>query len=302
MSREPHPIPDYLLEQYILGEVSEADRHRIDVRLETDAELVARIEAMRASNERILAYYPAKVFAAQVREKAAAANGAADGAADTPAATLGPHGVPTRTRGIGSRMTPPRRRWLTLGSALAAAAVVVLLLTVPRDMIFTGGDEPTRVVAPTERSKGLTPALRVYKQGSDTSGARQAVLLDPGSEVAEGDLLQIGYLAPGAQHGVILSIDGRGALSLHHPQTAGGSTALESDGEVLLPRAYELDDAPGFERFFLITSQQSIDVAAILKAARALAADSTRAADGVLELSTGWNQYSVRLLKRETRS
>ncbi len=46
---------------------------------------------------------------------------------------------------------------------------------------------------------------------------------------------------------------------------------LDPRGPVVLPSAYELDDAPGFERFFLVYSAKPFDVAAVDPAARALA-------------------------------
>ena len=61
-----------------------------------------------------------------------------------------------------------------------------------------------------------------------------------------------------------------------------------------LPNAYALDDAPRFERFFFITSDEPIDVAQSLAAMRALGDDG---AAGTLELPSNVRQWSLRLRK-----
>jgi hypothetical protein len=68
-------------------------------------------------------------------------------------------------------------------------------------------------------------------------------------------------------------------------------------GEVRLPSAYELDDAPGFERFFLIASDRPFEVAPVLEAARALAAQPVAARRASLPLAPGLRQTSLALDK-----
>jgi len=58
----------------------------------------------------------------------------------------------------------------------------------------------------------------------------------------------------GKRFGIIASIDARGRVTLHLPESPGPAVALDRDGERALPHAYELDDSPGFERFFFVTS------------------------------------------------
>ena len=51
-------------------------------------------------------------------------------------------------------------------------------------------------------------------------------------------------------------------MTLHWPDRAGDSAApLETAAEARLPSAYQLDDAPGFERFFLITRRAPFPIA-----------------------------------------
>ena len=67
--------------------------------------------------------------------------------------------------------------------------------------------------------------------------------------------------------------------------------------EIRLPSAYELDDAPGFERFVLVTATQPFPVAAALDAARALAGQRPSARTAPLPLPPAFHQTSVLLQK-----
>jgi len=161
--------------------------------------------------------------------------------------------------------------------ALAAAALALFLL-------FPGLDGERRVDAPpgaTERAKG-GPQLVVYRFDGVT-----AERLEDGALVRQGDLIQLGYVAAGAQHGVILSVDGRGDVTLHYPTSQGGPTALRSDGLRRLGRSYELDDAPDFERFFFVTADAPLDAAGIAKAVQAYVAGKATRVDvsGVREVA-----------------
>ena len=75
--------------------------------------------------------------------------------------------------------------------------------------------------------------------------------------------------------------------------------SLDQGGAVPLRESYELDDAPGFERFFFVTVAQdepALEVARVMDAARALAA-SEDAREAALELPEGWRQQSLLLTK-----
>jgi hypothetical protein len=123
-----------------------------------------------------------------------------------------------------------------------------------------------------------------------------------GSLAKRADVLQLGYVASGAKYGVIFSVDGGGTITWHLPAGyAGGprqSPALESAGEVILPSAYELDDAPGFERFFLLYSPHPFDLAPVAQAVRSLAARPAAADREALALPAGVGQYSL-LIKKQ---
>jgi hypothetical protein len=110
------------------------------------------------------------------------------------------------------------------------------------------------------------------------------------------DRLQLSYVPGEARYGVLLSVDGRGGVTLHLPREPGMAAPLGA-GEVLLPDAYELDDAPGFERFFFVHAGTPFPVEKVLASARALAADPERSAQAPLALPPELEQVSVFLPK-----
>ncbi len=108
------------------------------------------------------------------------------------------------------------------------------------------------VSAPSEedvRAKGNRTALLIYR-ATPTGPQRLA----PNAPCEKGDRLQIEYTAGAARFGAIFSIDGRGHVTQHWPE---GDSAAALEPHALLPFAYELDDAPAFERFVFIYGPKS---------------------------------------------
>ena len=124
--------------------------------------------------------------------------------------------------------------------------------------------------------------------------------LEREDRAAEGDVIQVSYVAAGKAYGVIYSIDGRGLVTVHFPDI-GDETApeLDQNGEASLPYAYELDDAPSFERFFFITSDEPFDITDVEEAVYALASKLKKTRKKNLNLPFGFKQYSVILNKEE---
>lgn len=184
---------------------------------------------------------------------------------------------------------PSRAAWALGSLAMAVSALLLLQLT--------PSSRPTLGPESSERAKGLSLELHVYRQRG--AGVER---LESGALASPGDVLQLGYTRHGFAHGVLLSIDGRGAVTLHHPRDPSlGSALATSSGEQLLPEAYELDDAPRFERFIFVAADTPLSVAEVAAAARRLAADPTRAEGAALELAAPHRQHSLLLLKREVR-
>ncbi len=235
-------VPDLLLEQHALGELPEQTADGVVIGPDEEA----RLEALRTSDADILAAHPPAQVAAAISARLDRATG--------PAAS---------------------RSALTWGLAGAAAAALVALLAwfvwparqpePARDRL--GLDTPG-----TERVKIDHGLLQIHRQRGAASEP-----LGSGDLARPGDRLQLRYNAMGERHGVIFSVDGRGAVTLHLPETEDGSTALAGRGVHDLPHSYELDDAPAFERFFFVTGDGPIDVRAVTAAARGIGPTSALA-------------------------
>jgi hypothetical protein len=125
---------------------------------------------------------------------------------------------------------------------------------------------------PGVRLKGLGPALTLFRKttrGSET--------LADGDAARAGDLIRIGYRSLGRRYGVIVSLDGRGGLTRHLPERGATAAPLEAREVVLLGHAYQLDDAPAWERFFFVTADAPFAVATVEDAARRAAGGHTPA-------------------------
>jgi hypothetical protein len=196
-----------------------------------DAGELGRLDELQRQNVEALAAHPPGTVAAEVRRRAAAA--------------------PAR-----------RRSWMLFAlPTLAAGALAAgaLLVAVPRNV--TTPDQPEHVI-----KKGLQPHLTVFRKSGDRAEA-----LRPGQPVRSGDVLQVAYVASGARHGAIVSVDSRKAVSWHMPEQPGAAAPLRDGGAVLVAHAYELDATPGSETFVFLSSAsaQPFDAAAAVDALQA---------------------------------
>ena len=62
-------------------------------------------------------------------------------------------------------------------------------------------------------------------------------------------------------------MDAEGSVTRHFPWP-GADTRLARPGAAPLPRPFRLDDTPGWEVFYAVTSDRPLDVDAIVAAAR----------------------------------
>ena len=194
--------------------------------------------------------------------------------------------------GVRQRLAPARgergtrlamRRW-ALPAALAAG--VVLMVLQPWTIFVPAGDG--------ERIKGLKASLTLFRQvaaGSET--------LADGAVARPGDVIRVGYRAAGGAYGVILSIDGRGHITMHLPTSGDRAVALGRAPTVLLDQAYELDDAPRWERFYFITGEAPFAIAPIVASAEREIAKGGGAIPA-LPLAAGLEQSVVSLEKVST--
>jgi hypothetical protein len=131
---------------------------------------------------------------------------------------------------------------------LACAACAVFVFT----LAYTGR---TQGVLTEERVKGAEPRIYVYKKTNE-----DILRLYDNAEVKENDILQVSYIAAGSSYGAIVSVDGNGVFTQHFPYEGSSSAELMKDGEIALDFAYQLDDAPEFERFLFITGNKPVSL------------------------------------------
>lgn len=173
---------------------------------------------------------------------------------------------------------------------LSAAAVFLLFFTI-FPVLQKQGYNPGIQDTETVRLKGNKPSLYIYR-----GNRNDQELLGNNSLVKEKDRLQISYDGAGAKYGVIFSIDGRGTVTLHFPDNVYSNTRLDIGGKIYLPFSYELDNAPFFERFFFVTSDQEIDAQSIMENAGKIAKGNK---SEMLNLSDAYSQQSIILFKEE---
>jgi hypothetical protein len=175
---------------------------------------------------------------------------------------------------------PSPRGWLLAGAL--TTAVVTMLAIMPN--LPSGSDRVKGAV-------GGHPSLAVYRR--TPAGSER---LADGDVARAGDLLRVGYQPAGRDYGVILSIDGRGAVTLHLPPAGTQAAPLVQAKMTLLESAYELDEAPRIERFYFITGTRPFAVAPVLAAARA-----ATTAPATLPLPAGLDQVTFAVQKEGRR-
>ncbi|MFH0975736.1 MAG: hypothetical protein V1874_08115 [Spirochaetota bacterium] len=239
-------IPDIMLERYVLKELDPKKTNEIRVLSETDPDIASRIMEIRKSNEEILRTYPDDKITAEITHKYNTQNISWKKQRRIPVKYL--------------RIIPP------VAVAAAALVVFILLPAVKKDVAIIDTNDITRI-------KGKETALYLYKKNRNG----EIDLMKNNSGAKTGDLIQIGYSTMENSYGVILSIDGRGKVTLHYPANEKQSSKLPAGKKHLLENSYELDDAPDFERFFFITSSNEINIASVVFSAEMLAVERKKA-------------------------
>jgi hypothetical protein len=262
-------ISEYYLERYALGELPDDEKEKIQKLSLSTPEISAALERIESSDKEILSLYPPPTLKASLL---------------------------TQLEDAQKRTFPLKR---TLAIASAASVLLILVLVFPlmknKPQIITPSTTPDNALV-----KGIPPVdlshtqLLVYRKIQD----RVEILAD-GERANSGDLLQLAYVTTKDAYGVILSIDGRGTVTLHLPESQEKSTKLELGRQFLLPSAFELDDAPKFERFFFLISESPIDVNSILEEVQNMAKNSNLFQQKNLALTGNFKQYSVLILKGE---
>jgi hypothetical protein len=264
---ERREIPSILLEQYVLNELGDESRNRLESEFGTEY-LEQKKQEFAEQNRMFLHAYPAPEMKAAVLKRMDSAEQVNE---------------KTHERKF--------RRSRILTPLLSAAALVIVLAGVLPIFLARGNN------IPETRIKGAGTHLLIYKADQENRGTPE--LLREGALVAENDIIQIKYVPAGKKYGIVFSIDGRGNVTRMYPETGLEAAPLEPERTGTIGYGYQLDDAPDFERFFFITADKAFGVEKILGAAESLSEQAAEAASADLRLPRGIDQTSFLLIKGE---
>ena len=240
-NERPGSVPEWLVERLAASELAPERAAEVRQRLSEEPGGLERLAALARSNEEILAAHPPAAMVPALAERARLAERLAAARA-----------------GVGRRrnwmfvFTPPV---LVLGSL-----GLMMALRAPKDR---GAATQESAFADDEVTliKGA-PRLRVYRKVGEASQRLQT-----NATARAGDQLQLAYVAAGKRFGAVVSVDGAGRVTFHLPADAGQAVQLRAGGEIALSASYELDAAPGFEKFLFVTSDEPFDASVLTEVA-----------------------------------
>ena len=220
-------ISDFKLERYLLGELPEVEMAALRKREAEDELFAARVKMMREEGERFLAENPFSALEDKLEN---------------------------------DQRSVERSLWLRVAAVLVVAFGIfsVVVLNRQTDIVndasaASGMDVAMADVDNGTRVKGMTAGLEVWKKMGDS--AVQMVNL---GEAREGDEIQLRYRVPQKCFGMLFSMDGNGTVTMHMGE-GNRAIELEPGKMTTLPFAYKLDNAPKFEKFFLLTSGEMFE-------------------------------------------
>ena len=220
-------ISDFKLERYLLGELPEVEMAALRKREAEDELFAARVKMMREEGERFLAENPFSALEDKLEN---------------------------------DQRSVERSLWLRVAAVLVVAFGIfsVMVLNRQTDIVndtsaASGMDVAMADVDNGTRIKGMTAGLEVWKKMGDS--AVQMVNL---GEAREGDEIQLRYRVPQKCFGMLFSMDGNGTVTMHMGE-GNRAVELEPGKMTTLPFAYKLDNAPKFEKFFLLTSGEMFE-------------------------------------------
>jgi len=225
-------ISDFKLERYLLGDLPEGEMQALREREACDEIFAARVREMREQGERFLAENPFSSIEDKLKNAER------------------------------SEILPNRSfntLWLKVAAALVIALGVFSAVVLNRNVATYEGSGTSMEVALADtddgtRIKGMSASLEVWKKTGDS--AVQMVNL---GDAFEGDEIQLRYRVPQKCFGMLFSMDGNGTITMHMGE-GDKAIELEPGKMTTLPFAYKLDNAPKFEKFFLLTSEKAFEI------------------------------------------
>jgi hypothetical protein len=223
---------DFILEQYLLGELSESESLEWQKRISNDSELQKRVALLEKNNSDIREQFPLEIIEGKIRQD----------------------------RALVSESTKSNN-WQGFNSLINSFSLLVLLvlgITVTYNTTNTISEKSLNSPGEIVRIKGLDAQLNVYKKTRlGSSLMKDSMVVDAGDE------FQLEYVVTEKCYGVIFSIDGNGVVTFHLGSVDGGAVAF-AELKQLLPFSYQLDDAPGHETFYMVMSSEVFDASMVV--------------------------------------
>ncbi|MGL1935478.1 MAG: hypothetical protein OCD01_10670 [Fibrobacterales bacterium] len=223
---------DFTLEQYLLGDLSEAESTAMKKSIADDSVLQQRIALLEQNNHDLRERFPYATMEGKVRQKRAQRKS-----------------LYKEKEGFA---------FTSLVKGVLVTLMVVFGVTITYKSMSPFEGQMMNDTAEVVRIKGLDAQLNVYKKTRLGSS-----LMRDSMVVSAGDEFQLEYVVTEQCHGVILSIDGNGAVTYHLAKKDGGSVRLDSLKR-LLPFSYQLDDAPRYETFYMVLRAEAFEVGAYM--------------------------------------
>ncbi len=238
-------VSDWTLERLVLGELPAAQVERLRTLAAIDVSLQARIDALIADNLRTLTAMPP---------------------AETAAAIARRRHLSKVTRVAAARSSQRRwHGWAVIGTpALLAAGITGLWMRsapVAEEATWAGNGAGSELA---ERAKGGPSApqsLTVFRKRG-----QQLERLSDGVTAQAGDLLQVAVRSETVQRCAVVSVDGDGTVTRHLPEEGETPLTVNPGESPQSAHAYELDDAPRYERFVLACGPTPFAVGALVRA------------------------------------
>ena len=238
-------IPIRILEQINNSELNAADFYETYGKQEVEDSLTD----LRKSNQEILDKYTPEQMRVRIMEKIANKNGKQSEQNNAAKSTA-------------KKYKPDNMRFIQY----AAAAVLLCAILVPVTLRTKSSSIATNPEAvETVRVKGnayaknidnRTPKINLYRLDGNT-----ITTLKNGTLAKSGDVIQITYNAGNKDYGVIFSVDGNGNITRHFPENSWKAEPLHHNyNETPLDFSYELDNAPNFECFIMVTSKEQFSL------------------------------------------
>ncbi len=162
----------------------------------------------------------------------------------------------TKTNNRGTILRAPVTRIVTYAAAAVLLAAVVIPAGLRNSKISAGKTPTERIKGNAASTASKDPQIKLYRQKG-----REIQALNDGDFARPGDVIQITYNAGSDEYGVIFSVDGNGNITRHFPENTWQAAPLEQkNDETPLDFSYELDNAPDFECFIMVTSKKQFSL------------------------------------------